>query len=90
MTNYVCMYVCMNTKLNNVRKNEFSCLSAFSEAGSRRFHLKYFCISIKHSQKTFIILWSYVCKSFHNNLFCLMKYCYPLQWEKFTAFPLDF
>ena len=80
----------MNTNLNNVRKNEFSCLSAFSEAGSRRFLLKCFCISIKDPKKTFIILWSYVCKSFHNYIFCLMKYCYPLQWAKIHRYSFRF
>ena len=32
----------------------------------------------------------YVYKSFHNDIFCLVKYCHPLQWEKFTALSLKF
>ena len=31
----------------------------------------------------------YVCKFFHKDIFCLVKYCHPLQWEKFTDISLN-
>ena len=81
----------------HIGKTAFSGLSAFSGAGSRRFFLKFFCISIIHPKKNVIKMLSpkisihySVYKSFHNDIFCLVKYCHPLQWEKFTNFSLIF
>ena len=80
-----------DTNINNVRskerKNAFSCLSALSEAVSRHFFLKYFCISIIHSKKNLIQTSIHydVLKFFHIDIFWLVNYCHPLQWVKFTA-----
>ena len=49
------------------RKNAFSYLSALSEAGSRRFLLKLFCISIIHPKKNYSKLHYFLMRSTTNS-----------------------
>ena len=89
-----------NTNIDNVRLKEsktvFSCLLAFSEADSRRFFLKFFFWYQSYTQRKILLkcyyqklsIPYYVHTSSHNNIFSLVKYCYPFQWEKFTDISL--
>ena len=54
-------------------------LVSFQKADSRRLFLKFFWISVIHPKKNSIKMWHhkisihyYVCKSFRNDIFCLM------------------